>query len=290
MACVFMLSSGGANAEIPRLDTQEDAASYFDLPDRRLVISAGWVRAERYWERVRSAARERGVPEGHFFALALIESGFYPYAKSPSGAEGMWQFMPETASDLGLHGRSARTSIEPSARASATYLSQLYRRFGSWELALAAYNAGPGRVSRVIQSAGSSDWVVVRKHLRPETHSYVPKVLYLSRTYYPRFLKGEPPPEPSILWEIRSGDTWWGLSKRFGIEQDILHMLNRGPLHPGAPIAFPGWQHAVTSGETLDSIADRYGISTDLLLSANDNPELLTAGTMLLIPRPDALD
>jgi membrane-bound lytic murein transglycosylase D len=113
--------------------------------------------------------------------LAEAESGLDPGARSPAGARGLFQFMPETAHTLGLSTflPDERSDPEKSARAAARYLRGLYGKFGSWPLALAAYNAGEGRVARLLAARGASDFGGIAAALPVETRMYVPKVLAL---------------------------------------------------------------------------------------------------------------
>lgn len=98
----------------------------------------------RWTEPARAAARRHGIPEDLFLRLVRQESGFDPDARSHKGAMGLAQLMPGTARLLGVDPRDPVQNLEGGAR----YLAQQYRRFGSWRLALAAYNAGPGAVER----------------------------------------------------------------------------------------------------------------------------------------------
>ena len=97
-----------------------------------------------YLELARTAARQHGVPEDLFFRLVQQESGWNPNARSHKGALGLAQLMPQTARALGVDPYDATQNLEGGAR----YLAMQYRKFGSWPLALAAYNAGPGAVER----------------------------------------------------------------------------------------------------------------------------------------------
>ena len=92
----------------------------------------------------RAAARRHQVPEDLFLRLVRTESGFRPTAKSSKGALGLAQLMPQTARGLGVNPHDPGQNLDGGAR----YLSQQYRRFGDWRLALAAYNAGPEAVAR----------------------------------------------------------------------------------------------------------------------------------------------
>lgn len=97
-----------------------------------------------YADMARLAARQHGVPEDLFLRLVQQESGFNPKAKSHKGAIGLAQLMPFTAKRLGVDPNDPAQNLDGGAR----YLVQQYRKFGSWRLALAAYNAGPGAVEK----------------------------------------------------------------------------------------------------------------------------------------------
>lgn len=94
---------------------------------------------------VRKIAQESGLPEAMLHAVVKNESGFNPRALSPKGAMGLMQLMPQTAQGLGV---LDPFDPEQNLRGGARYLTQLFERFGSWERALAAYNAGPSAVER----------------------------------------------------------------------------------------------------------------------------------------------
>jgi membrane-bound lytic murein transglycosylase D len=130
--------------------------------------------------RLESAFAAEGVPP-QLAWMAEAESNLIPSARSPVGAKGLFQLMPSTAHALGLATflPDERTDPEKSARAAAHYLHSLFEKFGSWPLALAAYNAGEGRVSRLLSSRGATDFAGVSSALPAETRMYVPKVCAL---------------------------------------------------------------------------------------------------------------
>lgn len=97
-----------------------------------------------YLPMARDAARKHGVPEDLFARLVQQESGWNPSAKSHKGALGLAQLMPQTAAVLRVDPMDPAENLEGGAR----YLAQQYRKFGSWRLALAAYNAGPEAVEK----------------------------------------------------------------------------------------------------------------------------------------------
>ncbi len=124
-------------------------------------------------------AENPDIPEDLAF-LPLLESGFNPSAVSRSRAVGLWQFMKNTSEPLGLKKNKwvdDRRSIEKSTRAAVRHLRGLYRPFGSWELALAAYNGGGGHVRRSMEKADTSDFWKLQETgiLRNETSEYVPR-------------------------------------------------------------------------------------------------------------------
>jgi len=127
----------------------------------------------------RAFAREGVPPELAWIAEA--ESSFNPNASNPSGARGLFQLRPATARELGLSTflPDQRLDPEPSALAAARQLRGLRERLGSWPLALAAYNAGEGRVRRALAARGATDFAGASPALSVETRMYVPKVLAL---------------------------------------------------------------------------------------------------------------
>jgi soluble lytic murein transglycosylase-like protein len=98
----------------------------------------------QYLEVAKLAARKHGVPEDLFLRLVQQESGWNPGAVSNKGATGLAQLMPGTANKLGVDIDDPAQNLDGGAR----YLRQMYDKFGTWRLALAAYNAGPGAVEQ----------------------------------------------------------------------------------------------------------------------------------------------
>lgn len=146
-----------------------------------------WVKktAERPWP----AAAKDAVPQlKPIFAgekvprelvwLAEVESSFDAHARSPAGAAGLFQIMPATAKRFGLSRwpRDERLQLEPSARAAAQYLKFLHNKFSDWRLAVAAYNAGEGRVQKLLSRHNARSYDDIAVHLPAETQLYVPKV------------------------------------------------------------------------------------------------------------------
>ena len=122
-----------------------------------------------------------GVPK-ELVAVVLIESAAQPYALSPRQARGLWQLIPETARQYGLHvgpDHDERVEIERATRAAARYLRDLHRRFEDWPLALAAYNAGQSAVEKAMQQSRATSFrqLSAGARLPEETRKYVPAVL-----------------------------------------------------------------------------------------------------------------
>jgi membrane-bound lytic murein transglycosylase D len=110
--------------------------------------------------------------------VAEVESSFNADARSPAGAAGMFQLMPQTAKDekLSLWPWDERYQAEKSARAAARYLHGLHAHYGDWELALAAYNVGPARVDKLLKETKGRSFDAIAGRLPAETQMYVPKV------------------------------------------------------------------------------------------------------------------
>ena len=142
-----------------------------------------------------------GVPED-LANVITVESGGNALALSPKGARGLWQLMPDTARRYGLRldsGTDERIDLEKSTRAAAQYLHDLYVQFGSWPLALAAYNAGEKRVQRAMTLAGSNEFTTLSSlhYIPDETRRYVPAVLAAMGSRSLVGLQSAPLPKPT---------------------------------------------------------------------------------------------
>lgn len=120
-----------------------DAAKIGLFSDGPLPRFKGKYKGE-FLETARAAARKHDVPEDLFLRLVQQESGWNPHAVSHKGATGLAQLMPDTAANLGVNINDPVQNLNGGAR----YLKMMYNKFGSWRLALAAYNAGPGAVEQ----------------------------------------------------------------------------------------------------------------------------------------------
>jgi membrane-bound lytic murein transglycosylase D len=147
---------------------------------RRDVVGLWFRRSPQYLGMILPVFRSRGLPDELAYT-AMIESGLNPRAVSRVGAKGLWQFMAPTARLYGLRVDrwvDERLDPEKSTVAAASYLRDLHTRYGSWELAQAAYNAGAVTVDRAVRKTGSTDfWTLARtKLLKRETKDFVPAI------------------------------------------------------------------------------------------------------------------
>ncbi len=119
--------------------------------------------------------------------LAVVESALNPNARSRAGAVGLWQFMLPTGKMFGLHADSyidERHDLHKSTDAACRYLKYLYNMYGNWEMALAAYNCGPGNVNKAIRrSGGEKSYWKIYDHLPRETRGYVPAFIAVNYIY-----------------------------------------------------------------------------------------------------------
>lgn len=203
LAVAPLLIAGDAEPEAPMMVSGPEVASRLD-PSLPLEVNrrvASWAErfqtAEKaafqrlldrrglYAQMIRGKLRERGMPEELIY-VAMMESGLSPVAVSHASAVGLWQFMGPTAQQYGLRVDEwvdERRDPVRATDAALDYIGWLYERYGSWYLAAAAYNAGPGRLDRILarhaQGRSGDDeiyWEVL-PHLPRETREYVPRVI-----------------------------------------------------------------------------------------------------------------
>ncbi len=151
-----------AGADAPSSTTSSSSTPVAMTPTSVPVNSTTVVNGAGYADLFAAAGERHGIDPNLLAAVAQIESAFNPTAISPAGAQGLMQFMPATAAEMGVDPFDPASAIDGAAR----YLRQQLDRFGTTELALAAYNAGPGAVSK---HDGIPPY--------PETQNYVTKVL-----------------------------------------------------------------------------------------------------------------
>ena len=147
------------------------------LASRRISFESLMLRSHYYFPMFEEILDKHDVPLEIKY-LSVIESALRPRAKSPVGASGLWQFMFSTAKIYNLEVSSyVDERFDPliSTNAAALYLKRLYNVFGDWELALAAYNAGPGNITKAIRrSGGYRNYWNIRSFLPRETANYIP--------------------------------------------------------------------------------------------------------------------
>lgn len=155
---------------------------YF-VDKRKGFIKVVMGRAPLYFEMFESKLASYGLPIELKY-LAVIESGLRPQVKSRAGALGLWQFMYRTGLYFGLKENSyidERMDPDKATDAACRYLKKLYGIYGDWNLALAAYNAGPGNVNKAIRRSGDKKtYWEVRPYLPRETQGYVPNFIAVS--------------------------------------------------------------------------------------------------------------
>jgi membrane-bound lytic murein transglycosylase D len=161
-------------------DSVENHLEYFKTRGRE--VFQRWLdRSARYIPVMKEIFKEKNLPEDLVY-VAMIESGFNPYAVSWAKAVGPWQFMPATGKLYGLKidwWIDERKDPIKSTQAAAEHLKDLHNLFGSWPLALASYNAGAGKVQRAVLRTRSEDFwdLKASRYIRKETKNYVPKFM-----------------------------------------------------------------------------------------------------------------
>jgi membrane-bound lytic murein transglycosylase D len=198
---------------------------------------AGWIKKSgRYGAAIRRTLKEHNVPEDVLW-LALVESGFDPTISSPAGAAGLWQFMPEGARIYGLHVDrwiDERMDPERSTIAAARYLADLHTRFGTWELAFAAYNMGYGGLLSSIRKYNTNDfWELSRLEsgMPLETALYVPKIVAMAIVARNRAIFGLDDVEldPAAAFDkiaVRPGVSMQSVALAAGTSTDKIGELN----------------------------------------------------------------
>jgi len=218
---------------------------YFSQKDRER-FQRFFDRGEPYREVIQNILEENGVPTDLYY-LGMIESGFNAHAKSSAKAVGVWQFMKTTGR---LYGLAADAYVDQrrdpirATEAAAKMLRDLYRQFDSWYLAMAAYNAGPGRIRGAIRRAQTRDfWELVERNRLPrETMDYVPK--FLAARYIGEnpelfgFYINEEKKYPDVeLVSVPSPVTFESIENACSIPEGTLQFVNpqylKSHTHPG---------------------------------------------------------
>ena len=314
----------GRRCDMPIDANDRVVASLHFFQTRGRKTFATWLqRAGRYRTLLVDILQREGMPRDLFY-LAVIESGLNPRAYSRAQAVGLWQFMAHTGRMMGLkrtHWVDERRDPIKATVAAARYLKDLLAEFGDWRLALAAYNAGPGRVRRTIARDGTNDYWQL--NLPRETKNYVP--LFMAAAVIakdPQLFGFEPQAEePAFAYEEVVLPADWpyielkAAAQLLGIKRRVLHDLNpelRQDITPpgaGSPYVLkvpPGQgqrlldqyaslptpqkaavhQYRVQRGDTISDIAQAFGVSTRVIAAANSlrNPNLIRPRQVLYIP------
>lgn len=295
-----------------------------DLHD---IIARGLVRSGRFVPMIQRVFEEEGLPRD-LAQVAMVESLFIPHARSPKAACGIWQFMPRTGRQYGLTSNAVvdeRNDPEKATRAAARYLGYLHQLFHDWYLAMAAYNAGEGKVLRAMQRTGLSDfWQLAASGLlKPQTQNYVPAIIAATLiAKNPSHYGFEVEYEKPLEYEAVRLNRPVSLRRLAVTEQVPLEELQRlnpelrtdvTPRQPegyelkvplggrsvvlaafaAAPTARPPAyrRHVARRGETLASIARRFHVSVAALASVNSLPQRgkLARGKAILIPEREPL-
>lgn len=294
-----------------------------DRRSRRIL--RGWFRdAGRYRQRIEQWLRAEAMPAELLWVVAA-ESGFNAHSESSAGAVGLWQLMPDTARSYGLRVDAwvdERKDPEKSTRAAARLLRDLRARFGSWELALAAYNMGYGALLRSMRRFNTTDFEALASTeggLPFETARYVPRILSLAiaAANPAQFSLEDVVPEPALTWEdvaLSRSVPVDALGRGLGVEPRELRRLNPAVLGARTPIptdasrpfvlhvpvgasarvelalaAIPNIPLRTTRlrwGESVSELAASYGMSARALLELSGLPaeHRVTGGTELLVP------
>ena len=183
-----VVPSPGSTPKVVPVPSAHPAIPYYALWLQRVKGRSPPANSAEIMPVLRKAFAAEGVPPDLAW-LAEVESSLNPKAHNPSGARGLFQLMPDTAKGLGLSTflPDQRTDPEKSAHAAAHYLAALHSKFGSWPLAIAAYNAGENRVSKLLAANRATDFAGIASSLPAGTRMYVPEVcaLVATRTGHP---------------------------------------------------------------------------------------------------------
>lgn len=243
-------------------------------------------RGEKYRELIESTLEDNELP-AELFYLAMIESGFNTHANSTAKAKGVWQFMPATGKRYGLEvGVQVDERRDPirATEAAARYLKDLHNVFGSWHLAMAAYNAGETRIMNAVFRGKSRDyWELGKKRVLPvETANYVPKMLaamIIARDYKRygfRTPQGESMPDLDAV-EVASPVRLSAIAQVTGLDQEFLQAANPHLLKGHTPINHRTYEVWVPANKVSSIQAQRADIARHvfrsnvrLAMAAND--------------------
>ena len=293
--------------------------NYFSSEQGKRTLLNGFRRAGRYKSMIQRVLAQEGVPQELIY-LAQLESAFQPRVVSWASAAGMWQFMQFTGREYGLTQTAYtddRLDPEKATVAAARHLRDLYKMFGDWYLAMAAYNCGAGGVLSAVQRTGYADFWKLRElnALPRETEAYVPAIVAMTimaknaRDYGIENW----PEDPALAFDTIQVSAPTNL-ELVAVAADRplsdIRDLNPALLKPIAPAGFTirvplssralvasaidnvpadkraAWKlHRVERGETVASIAKRYRMTNAVISEANGRSSVEPeAGDLLVIP------
>jgi membrane-bound lytic murein transglycosylase D len=316
-------ASSGTGFDIPIVvnDAVLRAVAFYQFRTP-MAFAAALKRSGRYLDLMRGVLKEEGVPQDLVY-VAMVESAFKYQAHSRAAAHGFWQFIAGTGKRYGLkRNRSLDERSDPvkSTRAAAAYFRDLYEMFGDWHLAMAAYDAGEGRILKGLQRTGARDFweLATGNSLRRETRDYVPFILATALIAKdPARFGFDVVPDPPLAWdtvtvrkpvdlarvaeltlatlpelqllnsELRTRTTPHGvLAYDVRVPAGSAALLaSRIAALPAAP-AVVEKRVVVRKGDTLLKIAKRAGVSVTELCDWNDLPRTARPkkGTVLVVP------
>jgi membrane-bound lytic murein transglycosylase D len=300
-----------------------------DDPRGRTTYANLYRHSGRWRDAIRRTLRRKSLPEDLVW-VSMIESGFDPTAHSAAAAAGLWQFTAETAKVYGLNiDRWVDRRLDPEAEtdAAADLLGDLHRRFGSWELALAAYDMGYAGLTAVVRRYNTNDfWSLSRAEgsLPWETTLYVPKIVAAAVVAHnlAAFGLADIAIDSAVETDdvpVPPGTTLAVVASALGVTPKDVQALNpelragrtppvgegeaafpvKVPRGKGAVVAQalaklhgvqPLERYVVRFGETLDQVATAHKTTTQKLVELNTIApgEAVRGGTTLLVPKVDA--
>ncbi|MDR3357445.1 MAG: LysM peptidoglycan-binding domain-containing protein [Desulfovibrio sp.] len=214
----------------------------FFVHERRALFERFLTRSARFLPYVVGVFTSRGIPKDVSY-LFMVESGGNPNAYSRASASGLWQFIPLTGRKFGLAQNAwvdERRDPYKATYAASDYLLKLYNDFDNWHLAVAAYNAGEGKIGRAVNGTGAKDFFDLcrldeqleeRARLKPETRDYVPRLLAVAKIMRNLKRLGFEEPGPDAAWKLTPvslppGTNLAGLAKQLDLSWEEFTAIN----------------------------------------------------------------